>query len=123
MRADEYAVYSLLFEKGPMMPTEMGLQLGLPLSTVLDYVHSMEAAGHLERAPHPLDGRAIRVELNAEGLTAQRRAHDSWEVGRRAIEEALPVPIEQVRAALQALDEAALSALQASRTQRARRRR
>jgi DNA-binding transcriptional regulator GbsR (MarR family) len=30
MRADEYAVYSLLFMHGPLTATEMARQLGLP---------------------------------------------------------------------------------------------
>jgi len=110
MRADEYAVYSLLFEKGPLTATEMSRQLGLPLSTLLDYLKTMDRVGHLGRVPHPVDGRAISVGLSSGGVAAQRRANASWEVARRAIEEALPLPVGQVRVALRALDDAAVAA-------------
>ena len=107
MRPDEYAVYSLLFERAPITATEMSDLLGMPLSTVLDYVKVIQAAGHLERTSHPGDGRALLLSLNRRGLAAFRRAHDHWEVIRRHIEAALPLPIGQVRLALRALDDAA----------------
>jgi DNA-binding MarR family transcriptional regulator len=115
MRADEYAVYSLLFMHAPLTATEMAQQLGLPLSTVLDYLKAIDAAGHLERVPHPGDGRAVQVGLNKKGIAAQRRANAHWEVVRKQIEGSLRMPRADVRAALQALDDAASAALLARR--------
>lgn len=115
MRADEYAVYSLLFMHGPLTATEMARQLGLPLSTTLDYLKTIDAAGHLERAPHPEDGRAIQVALNSRGVAAQIRANRHWEVVRKRIEGSLRLPKGDVRAALQALDDAAAAALEPAR--------
>src|SRR6266566_67124 len=80
MKPDEYAVYSLLFEKAPLTATEMADFLGMPLTTVLDYLKAMSAAGHLQRIPHPLDGRAVQLRLNTRGVVAHRRAHDRFEV-------------------------------------------
>ena len=116
MRADEYAVYSLLFMHAPLTATEMARQLGLPLSTVLDYLKAIDAAGHLERVPHPGDGRAVQVRLNKRGFAAQRRANAHWEVVRKQIEGSLRMSKADVRAALQALDDAAAAALEARRT-------
>lgn len=113
MRADEYAVYSLLFMYGPLTATEMARQLGLPLSTVLDYLKAIDSAGHLERVPHPRDGRAVQVALNSKGVAAHVRAHEHWEVVRKQVEGSLRMPKATVRAALQALDDAAEAALQA----------
>lgn len=107
MRPDEYAVYSLLFEKGPLTATGMAQLLGMPLTTLLDYLKAMAAAGHLERIPHPTDGRALQVSLSRAGSAAQVRANASWEVVRKRIEGSLPMPMAQIRLALQALDEAA----------------
>jgi DNA-binding MarR family transcriptional regulator len=107
IRPDEYAVYSLLFEKGPLTASEMAELLGMPLTTVLDYLKAMGRAGHIARTPHPFDGRAIQVSLTRAGVTAQTRAHEHWEVVRRQIEDGLRVPIHQVRLALQALDDSA----------------
>src|SRR5690349_20001613 len=83
MRPDEYAVYSLLQEKGPLTATEMAELMAMPLTTVLEYLKAMTAAGHVVRTAHPFDGRATLVRLNRRGLAAQERAHAHWEVARR----------------------------------------
>jgi DNA-binding MarR family transcriptional regulator len=107
MRPDEYAVYSLLFENGPLTATEMSEYLGMPLTTLLDYLREMGAAGHVERMPHPSDGRALQIQLSRSGVAAQKRANAHWEVVRKRLEDSLPMPIDRVRLALRALDEAA----------------
>lgn len=113
LRGDEYAVYSLLFEKGPMTASEMGRALGMPLTTVLDQLRTMTARKHLRRSPHPRDGRAQHVSLTMAGVTAHRRTNAFWEPMREQLEAALPMPIGQVRQALRALDAAARAGLQA----------
>jgi DNA-binding MarR family transcriptional regulator len=115
MRADEYAVYSLLLMHGPLTATEMARQLGLPLSTVLDYLKPIDGAGHLERVRHPDDGRAVQLALNSKGVRAQARANEHWEVVRKQVEGSLRMPKAEVRAALWALDEAAAEALKTRR--------
>jgi DNA-binding MarR family transcriptional regulator len=110
LRPDEYAVYSLLFEHGPLTATEMSELLGMPLTTVLDYLKAMSAAGHLERMPHPSDGRALQLRLSRAGVAAQKRANVYWNAVRTRLEHGLPLPIDQVRRALQALDEGAIKA-------------
>ena len=110
LRPDEYAVYSLLFENGPLTATEMSELMGMPLTTVLDYLKAMSACGHLDRMPHPSDGRAVQLRLSRAGVSAQKRAHNHWEVVRQRIEGALPMSIDRVRLALQALDDAAVRA-------------
>jgi DNA-binding MarR family transcriptional regulator len=122
MRADEYAVYSLLFMHGPLTATEMARQLGLPLSTVLDYLKAIDEAGHLQRIRHPDDGRAVQVALNSRGVAAQSRANVHWEVVRKQVEGSLRMPKGEVRAALQALDDAAAAVLEARPRETARRR-
>jgi DNA-binding MarR family transcriptional regulator len=107
MRPDEYAVYSVLFDEGPLTATEMSEALGMPLTTVLDYLKAMSSEGHVDRTPHPGDGRALQLRLNRSGVAAHRRAHDHWEVVRKQIEGNLSVPVGQVRRALQALGDAA----------------
>lgn len=107
MRPDEYAVYSLLFEKGPLTATEMAELLAMPLSTVLDYLKAMTAAGHLVRTSHPFDGRALQLSLNRSGIAAQRQANADWEVVRKEIEGGLSMQADLVRRALRALDDSA----------------
>lgn len=110
MRPDEYAVYSLLLEQGPMTATEMAEMLGMPLTTVLDYLTALDRAGHLVRTAHPFDGRSTELSLNRSGLAAQRRANRHWEVARKSIEGGLEIPLDQVRRSLRALDDAAQGA-------------
>jgi DNA-binding MarR family transcriptional regulator len=107
MRPDEYAVYSLLFDMGPLTATEMSELLSMPLSTVLDYLKAMNAADHLERSAHPSDGRALELRLSRQGVAAHRQAHDHWEVVRKRIEGGLSTPIGGVRRALRDLGDAA----------------
>lgn len=120
MRPDEYAVYSLLFMYGPMTATEMAEQLGLPLSTVLDYVNAIDEAGHLSRVRHPDDGRAVQLALNSRGVATHNRANKHWEVVRKEIEGSLRMPKGQIRAALAALDDAAAAAATSAGRARAR---
>jgi DNA-binding MarR family transcriptional regulator len=107
MRPDEYAVYSLLFDHGPLTATEMAELLGMPLTTALDYLKAMSASGHLERSPHPTDGRALQLSLSRSGVAAQKRANGHWELVRKRIEGGLELPIDSIRLALNALDDAA----------------
>jgi DNA-binding MarR family transcriptional regulator len=111
LRPDEYAVYSLLFEQGPLTATEMGRRMAMPLTTLLDYLRSMEHRGHLRRERHPRDGRAWRLALTPAGVEAQTETHAAWEVMRERLEAALSIPQEEVRRALHALDDAAVVAL------------
>lgn len=111
LRADEYAVYSLLFEQAPLTATGMARRMGMPLTTVLDYLSAMDQRRHLRREPHPRDGRAQQLSLTIAGISAHRRTNRAWEVMRVNLERSLPVPVDQVRQALQALDDAVIAAL------------
>ena len=111
LRADEYAVYSLLFEQGPLTATEMARRMGMPLTTVLDYLRAMDDRRHLRREPHPRDGRAQQLSLTMAGVTEHRRTNRAWELMRVRLEQSLSVPTKDVRRALQALDDAAVAAL------------
>src|SRR5438445_13218207 len=92
MRPDEYAVYGLLFMYGPMTATEMAEQLGLPLSTVLDYVNAIDEAAHLNRVRHPDDGRAVQLPVNSKGASAHTRANKHCEMDRYQIDGSIQLP-------------------------------
>lgn len=116
LRADEYAVYSLLFEAGPLTASEISRASGLALTTVLDHLKRMATRGHLQRARHPSDGRAIHASLTPAGLADFERTHDAWEPMRRQLEESLGLPPPVIRSALQALGGAAQTRLDAQTT-------
>lgn len=111
LRADEYAVYSLLFEQGPLTATEMARRMAMPLTTVLDYLRAMEARGHLRRQQHPRDGRAQQLSLTLAGTRVHRQTNRRWEEMRVTLEGALSMPTSDVRRSLQALDDAVAAAL------------
>lgn len=111
LRADEYAVYSVLFERGPLTPTLLAASLAMPVTTTLDYLRVMTRRGHVQRARNPADGRSYTVSLTVDGRSAHQRTSAVWNVAVRRLEDALTVPVPQVRAALQALDDAAAAAL------------
>jgi len=79
LRPDEYAVYSAVFELGPISPSELGETLGMPRTTVTHYMDAMRAAGHLHERRNPADGRSYLVRLTPSGLAAQRRANRGFE--------------------------------------------
>jgi len=112
LRADEYALYSLLFEQGPMTATEMARRMGMPLTTLLDYLKAMDGREHLRRDPHPRDGRAQQLSLTLSGTAEHRRTNVAWEVMRSKLERSLPIPVSDIRRALQALDDAVTSSLE-----------
>ncbi|HEX2680718.1 MAG TPA: hypothetical protein VHQ03_05445 [Candidatus Dormibacteraeota bacterium] len=107
MKPDEYAVYSLLFEMAPLTATEMAEYLGMPLSTVLDYLKAMDAARHVERVQHPSDGRAVQLRLSSRGLKAQERAHRDFVRVYDELVGSLRLPVDRVKNALAAMDDAA----------------
>ncbi|HEX6507134.1 MAG TPA: MarR family winged helix-turn-helix transcriptional regulator [Chloroflexota bacterium] len=111
LRADEYAVYSLLFEQGPLTATEMARRMGMPFTTLLDYLKAMDARGHLRRQPHPRDGRAQQLSLTLAGVTEHRRTNKAWEVMIRRLARALPMPEREIRRALHAFDDAVAASL------------
>jgi DNA-binding MarR family transcriptional regulator len=111
MRPDEYAVYSLLFESGPLTPTDMARQMGMPLTTVLDYARSMKMRGHVRRSAHANDGRAYQLRLTPAGLSAFHGASAAWNRSLSRFEPSLTMPVRDVRRALHAIDDAAASVL------------
>ena len=111
LRGEEYAVYSVLFDLGPMTATEMRRALGMPLTTVLDHLRVMDSRRHLRRRRHPRDGRARELALTDEGLEVHQRTSQIWAPIHRALEEAVTMPVVDVRRALRAVDRAAAGLL------------
>jgi DNA-binding MarR family transcriptional regulator len=103
----EYAAYSVVFDEEAVTPTVMSRRLGMPLTTVIDQVRSMERRGHLRRVPNPADGRSFKVVLTGEGLAAHRGANRQFEAAHARLIEALDVDPKAARVVLRALARAA----------------
>jgi DNA-binding MarR family transcriptional regulator len=107
LRPDEYAVYSEIFEREAVSPTALAAAIGMPPTTVGEYIRSMEARRHVRRIPHPRDGRSYVLVLTAAGLQAHREANRSFEQAYRLFVEGLPQGEAAARLALQGLLQAA----------------
>src|SRR5262250_1499601 len=106
LRPDEYAIYSAVFKVGPLTISELAAVVGMPLTTVSDYVQTMTSRGHARRRGNPLDSRSVLVALTDEGLAAHRVARASFAKVINRLRRALPLPEQEVIRALHALDDA-----------------
>lgn len=110
LKPDEYAVYSGVFEFGPIAPTDLAAVVGMPPTTLSHYIRHMREAGHVVEKPDPLDGRSRTLSLTAKGLTAHRRANRAFEVAYAAfVQRVRNEP--RVKSALATVETAARDAL------------
>jgi DNA-binding MarR family transcriptional regulator len=68
--------YGLLTEiaiAGPITPTRLAAQVGLPPTTLYDYADRLVARGHVARRPNPRDGRSHLLEVTPEGRMVVRK--------------------------------------------------
>jgi DNA-binding MarR family transcriptional regulator len=110
LRPDEYAVYSGLFEFGPIAPTELARVLGMPPTTLSHYIRRMRELGHLVEQRKPSDGRSRALSLSPAGLAAHRRANRAFEVAYAAFVARVP-SAPSVKVALETVEIAARDAL------------
>ncbi len=110
MRPDEYAVYSAVFEREPITPSQLGIALGLPQATLTHYLAAMREQGHLRTARNPADGRSYMVALSVRGRTAHRRAHQAFNAAYQLFTAALG-DVDAAGQAVAAMDAAAEQAL------------
>jgi DNA-binding MarR family transcriptional regulator len=118
LRPEEYAVYSLLFEIGPVSATRLAREAGVPLTTALDLVKTMQRRGHVMKERDPRDGRAMSVRLTPEGLAAQRDAERYFAEADVRLRAAMGADADAASQALIGLADAADAALETLRADR-----
>lgn len=106
VRPAEYAVYSQL-GIAAMTPRDLGARLGVTPSTLTGHLAALERRGHARRTANPADGRSYVVELTVEGRTALTTCRRGFRRMLAALESALPLPADDVRAVLLQIDAAA----------------
>ncbi len=111
LRADEYAVYSVVFEDEAVSPTSMATQLSMPLTTVVDAIRTMERRGHARRIPNPRDGRSYLIVLTGDGQRAHADAHDRFELAYQSFVAQLPAGESDARRQVAKLLQAAERAM------------
>jgi DNA-binding MarR family transcriptional regulator len=64
---EDYPLYVQVGRAGPLTPTELARELGMPLSTLLFRIRRLEQRRHVERVPNPDDGRSYLLRLTPTG--------------------------------------------------------
>lgn len=112
LRPDEYAAYSVVFERGPLTLTELTRTLHTPLTTVADYVRAMLRRKHARKDANPADQRSYLLVLTGTGRRAHQRASAAFERAYRAfVAELGELDEAHARMVLQALTGSAERAL------------
>lgn len=103
IRPDEYGVYSAVYAAGSLTQTQLARSTGMPLSTVADYVRAMVQRGHVDRRPNPSDRRSALLSLSPAGDATVRSIMPVFTQAVRTLMDELPLPAEEVLAALEAM--------------------
>lgn len=112
LRPDEYAIYSAVLRAGPLSISELAQVVGMPLTTVSDYVRTMTTRGHALRSRNPADSRSYLVSLTEDGVAAHRVAMGGFVEAIDRVRKALPLPEQDLVRALHALDDAVRQVLE-----------
>ena len=102
----EFALYSVVAQQGPVSPSQVSRVLGLPLTTASDRLNRAVDRGHMTREGNPRDRRSYLFTLSEEGRALIVAGGPPFGALARRVEDRLELPIEDVRAALAALDRA-----------------
>ena len=65
---NDVAALDHLLQGGPLGPAELGHRLGMRSASATALVDRLEAAGHVERRPHPTDRRRLTIELTSHAI-------------------------------------------------------
>jgi DNA-binding MarR family transcriptional regulator len=102
----EFALYSVVAQQGPVSPSQVSRVLGLPLTTASDRLNRAVERGHMSREVNARDRRSYLFSLSEEGRTLVAAGGRPFGALARRVEQRLELPVEEVRAALAALDQA-----------------
>ena len=65
--------------EGPLSQHELGQQLGIDRTTVVELIDELERKGYVERRRNPSDRRSYLLTLTARGRTFQKRAAQAFD--------------------------------------------
>jgi DNA-binding MarR family transcriptional regulator len=77
----ENAVLARLAKDGPATTADLARAEGITPQSMGTIVATLEAAGVVERKPHPTDGRQMHVALTAKGIAlrkSRQKAKETW---------------------------------------------
>ena len=68
-----------LLAEGPVSQQELGEQLGIDRTTVVELIDDLEMQGVVERRRNPADRRSYALHLTTRGRTVQKRATKAFD--------------------------------------------
>lgn len=71
--------------EGPLSQHELGLQLGIDRTTVVELIDDLERKGYVERRRNPADRRSYLLTLTARGRTFQKRAAQAFDAAAQDV--------------------------------------
>lgn len=107
----EFGVISAIAVWGPLTPSELATRVGLPPTTLSEYVNRFAKRRLVKRARHPEDGRSYHLALTAEGRRRHREAGAGLHASLATIAENLDTEPRAVRESLLALERALRASL------------
>jgi DNA-binding MarR family transcriptional regulator len=106
MSADEFALYGLVVDLGPLTAADLARATGLPSTTLSGILARCERRGELERVPSPTDRRSVLLRLTEQGMAVYQAPLPGLAALLARIDAAVEGSLDDVRQGLQRLDDA-----------------
>jgi DNA-binding MarR family transcriptional regulator len=106
MSTDEFALYGLIVDLGPLTAADLARATGLPPTTLSGVLARCERRGEIERVANPADRRSALLRLTDRGMVVYRTALPGLIDLLSRLDAAAPGGGEPIRHALQTLDDA-----------------
>lgn len=104
LSADEFALYGLLGDLGPVTAAQLARWTGLPPTTLSNLIRRCEQRGELTKVPNPEDGRSQLLTLSDRGMDLYHKLVPRLFEAVGALHAALSPSDTSTRLALQDLD-------------------
>ena len=111
LSVDEFALYGLISDLGPVTATQLSQWTGTPATTLSALLRRCQARGELARPPSAADRRSVSVELTAQGREVYRAALPALVRALDRFHDHADPAVEETRHALQRVDAAVRAAL------------
>ena len=111
LSVDEFALYGLVSDLGPVTATQLSQWTGLSPTTLSAMLRRCQARGELARTTNTADRRSTLVELTAQGRAVYEAALPALTAARARLAAGLDVPDDDARVTLQFVDTATRRAM------------
>jgi DNA-binding MarR family transcriptional regulator len=102
----QVGMLTLIEIHGPITPTDLEAETGIPKTTLRGRVQGLARAGLAHRVPNEDDRRSYFLEVTPEGREFLKAMRPIVRAAEQAIEEELGVPLEDYRGPLERLRKA-----------------